>query len=95
MAKNILPLIRPLDEIKADLDVKKFEEADTDLEILYSNAVAYEELIQSIMANKRLAAEIASRWVRKNNKIFFDKNFRDHWYLIPKVPPESSKKQAS
>ena len=90
MAKNILPLIRPLEEIKADLEVKKFEEADTDLEILYANAEAYEELIQSIIANKRLAAEIASRWVEKHNYYFMDKNFRDHWYLIPKQPSKSS-----
>lgn len=91
MAKNILPLIRPLDEIKAALDVKEFEEADTDLEILYSNATAYEDLIQSIMANKRLSAEIASRWVAKHNYIFVEKDFlREHYYLIPKPASKSS-----
>lgn len=90
MAKNILPLIRPLNEIKSDLDVKEFEEADTDLDILYFNAAAYEDLIQSIMANKILSAEIASRWVAKQNYYFMEKDFRDHYYLIPKETPKSS-----
>ena len=83
MAKNILPLTRPWDEIKVDLEIKT-EKAEIDLEILYEDAIAYENLIQVIMTQKRLSAEIASRWVKKNNYYFLDRNFRDHWYLIQK-----------
>ena len=36
MAKNILPLIRPLNEIKADLEVKN-EEANNDLDTSVCN----------------------------------------------------------
>ena len=89
MAKKILPLTRPLDEIKVDLEIKT-EQAEIDLEILYEDAIAYENLIQVIMTQKRLSAEIASRWVKKNNYYFLDRNFRDHWYLIQKQPSNSS-----
>lgn len=78
MATNILPLIRPLNEIKAELEIKT-EQAKTDLEIISDDAEAYEILIQSIMANKRLAAEIAHRWVVKHNYLFLDKKLGASW----------------
>ncbi len=95
MAKNILPLIRPLDEIKADLEIRT-EEAETDLEILYDDAKAYEILVQSIMANKRLSAEISHRWAIKHDYLFCKRTeYFKHFYVFPKEPPnhasESSK----
>lgn len=49
------------------------QELKTDFQILTDDRVALEMLVQSILANKRLAWEIVSAWLEVNGKLLVDR----------------------
>lgn len=49
------------------------QELNTDLEIMLSDQTMIEELITSILANKRLAWKIVDAWLKQNNCLLLPK----------------------
>jgi hypothetical protein len=58
----------------------------TDIEILQADSKALDELVDSILENKRLAWMIVDGWLKVNNYVMIHP---DEWKLTPKAEPSA------